>query len=567
MRIIFSLLLCLVCFPVLATDYYFSTSGDDTVNTGLSIASPWKSTDKVHHTTFVGGDNIAFNSCDTWTEQALNTGGHEQGQDWVYLTTTKGSPEAGYVHFTSYDGGCGNRKARFDAIKTYTHTWTQVGSTNVWKVEVTLANFPFKYHNPHYVVQDGTRLRDVKWTTDEATTVSALTAGQFSVDPSWLTPRYLYVYTTDGASPSTHVMQFAGANNIFGANENEDNGTQYIKFSNLDFRHADRSGIQMGDIYQTHRASGSIVIENCDFYSNGNNGAIVSGDGTQLIDNYLYDTGGSRVALDGSAALVMNQVSNGLTTGNTWDTTRDGTFLEVNATTNSWIHHNTGTRGAGHGIELWNSSNDNTVEYNSFSGVDAPYAFAGAYGLIINGASRNHVHNNEFIGQWSGGTRIQNSSGVYPATYNSIHNNNFISPAIGWGNSWGNGGMYFLQSSDYNTLVNNIFVSTDDANYIIYDEGASFPHNVINNNLYWFFDGANSGFKTKHLYTDNTTLAAWQAYGYDLDSVNADPLFQSNYRLMSGSPAINAGLDFCTDKWGTACDIGAYELHYGITIR
>ena len=69
-----------------------------------------------------------------------------------------------------------------------------------------------------------------------------------------------------------------------------------------------------------------------------------------------------------------------------------------------------------------------------------------------------------------------------------------------------------------------------------------------------------------------TSYATWKE-SYDASSVSGDPLFVSatNFRLQSGSPAINAGanvsltVDYAgrTVPQGVAPDLGAYEWYPG----
>ena len=149
------------------------------------------------------------------------------------------------------------------------------------------------------------------------------------------------------------------------------------------------------------------------------------------------------------------------------------------------------------------------------------------------GASRNQVLHNTIIqaasGRWC--LNIPASDGVASPTGNVVKNNIFIHP--GTRGSVTTYSPSALQS-DYNIVVNRF--SQDDGNTFI-------------------------------------TLSAWQAAGQDQHSIVSTPetLFvdvaNNNYRLKTGSPALNAGTtsnvtedaDGVPRPQGAAADIGCYE--------
>jgi Right handed beta helix region len=73
------LLLSLVTGCAQSRNYFISANGNDT-NSGLSQSAPWKTIDKLNHTTFQPGDSILFHSGDIWHGQAHPLGSGAAGQ-------------------------------------------------------------------------------------------------------------------------------------------------------------------------------------------------------------------------------------------------------------------------------------------------------------------------------------------------------------------------------------------------------------------------------------------------------------------------------------------------------
>jgi hypothetical protein len=68
--------------------------------------------------------------------------------------------------------------------------------------------------------------------------------------------------------------------------------------------------------------------------------------------------------------------------------------------------------------------------------------------------------------------------------------------------------------------------------------------NVIDKNITWNFGGP---IRTKYLSVQNDEWASWQALGWDLNSLVADPLFENvhndNFKLKPASPAFKLGFN------------------------
>jgi hypothetical protein len=69
MRILLTILL-LISLQVRATNYYISNAGSDAAN-GLTTGTSWQTIAKVNASSFSPGDQILFNSGDTWIEQLI----------------------------------------------------------------------------------------------------------------------------------------------------------------------------------------------------------------------------------------------------------------------------------------------------------------------------------------------------------------------------------------------------------------------------------------------------------------------------------------------------------------
>jgi len=97
---------------VSATDYYISSSGDDT-NNGLSSSTPWKTITKVNSVTFSAGDNILFNRGDTWRESLIANSGSASG----------------FITYGAYGTG---PKPKLLGSVTANNGWIDLGS-NIWQ--------------------------------------------------------------------------------------------------------------------------------------------------------------------------------------------------------------------------------------------------------------------------------------------------------------------------------------------------------------------------------------------------------------------------------------------------
>ena len=89
-----TLLLLSISFSAWPTDYYFSSSGDDSLNTGLSEQSPWRSIDKINSLTLQPGDRVLLKRGDKWRGQidAIHSGLPGQPVTYTYYGTAGSNP-------------------------------------------------------------------------------------------------------------------------------------------------------------------------------------------------------------------------------------------------------------------------------------------------------------------------------------------------------------------------------------------------------------------------------------------------------------------------------------------
>ncbi|MDQ3013195.1 MAG: right-handed parallel beta-helix repeat-containing protein [Acidobacteriota bacterium] len=295
---------------------------------------------------------------------------------------------------------------------------------------------------------------------------------------------------------------------------------------------------------------------------------------------------------------------------------RYGSFITVQ---NCFTHHN-GTLGRGDGVFLGFSDHPtiqfNETSYNTEHGIyhsnSADYPTIrgnrshhnAAAGILINGdlsqggdgmisfglIEKNVIYENGA----SGGSGI-NCDGLF----DSVIRNNLL-----YANHASGISLYAIDAaagSSRNQVYHNTIVQAAGARYCINipaSDGAPNPTgNIVKNNILYnpdargsvvIYSGAASGFQSDYNIVVNRfsanagdtiiTLQQWQALGYDTHSIIAAPaaLFvdaaSNNYRLKSGSPAINAGtivagatddLDGLARPQGTAPDIGCYEAASG----
>jgi len=205
------------------------------------------------------------------------------------------------------------------------------------------------------------------------------------------------------------------------------------------------------------------------------------------------------------------------------------------------------------------------VGFNDSAYVRNNYVNGGGYGIILKGDSNNDY--NHIGGAY--GNVVVNSyvSGIYMKGIknanvfnNTIYNSTF--PDLQDGLIWA-GINDLAANASTGTIIKNNAIFGKNSETLVYLDVDSVSGSVIDYNSYWTNDG--DGFRwAPGVGETDTTLADWQADGYDAHGRTANPQFADianadtltavpgDFSLQSTSPAIDAGidLDIITDYAG-----------------
>lgn len=152
---------------------------------------------------------------------------------------------------------------------------------------------------------------------------------------------------------------------------------------------------------------------------------------------------------------------------------------------------------------------------------------------------------------WAGGVWMSHPDNC-TISYNLIHD----VTASDWA------ACLFLPCMTNNKIYNNTLASSGIG---IQDWIDGYAGNQVTNNIfanlytYGMATGTKNGIvSSRNLFTPSYTNYSGQAKP-GLGDITADPLFNADYTLMDGSPAINAGIDIGQPFIGSAPDMGAFE--------
>lgn len=365
--------------------------------------------------------------------------------------------------------------------------------------------------------------------------------------------------TIDGGSngiiESTANGSGQGQTNSYGIRETPNAGgisVENMTIRNLYVRTNDQDVIESYGVY-LYGVMSNITVRNCTFTWGGAGIALVYGVG----DSYNFQIISNTIDYV-NIGTVFGSANNGgaKLTGATWAWNRVNNFRE------------------------WDNPGANTFHHNGL------FAWADHVGATI---TNLYITNNYIGGAWgetAHGTSGIGLSGDPGIIYNTIIANNVVSFLTGGA---GNGAVRLFNTTK--TLVANNTFHTATADLSMARLFTTMTDVVFTNNI---FSGFDIGFYSvpqatslptasdKNIFHNTVyyarldsdwleTLAAWQAYGFDSNSLTNDPLFVSaatgNYQLQSGSPAIGAGANlsgvFNIDITGATrsapWDIGAYE--------
>ena len=282
------------------------------------------------------------------------------------------------------------------------------------------------------------------------------------------------------------------------------------------------------------------IIQNSKFYNNGN----------------LNTSGATGLTvIDSNNVIVRNCTAY----GNGWN------GISVEQGNNVTVEHSVSYDNRAHmGIQLFQNYSqsgkmwkNNNVRYNT--------VYNNAIGIFSLHQEYNELSNNLVINNIEDGILLS-------ATYNGL--SNYQGHTRIYNNTIRGNGRYGVRndSASHMIIKNNIFANN--ASSGIHDGRNSSTHQ-IDYNLYYQNGNIFSGGGT---YSSVSSLSS--SKGYEKHSVSGNPLFkdvsQKDYSLMSGSPAIDAGVDISKDSLGSPTDflgtprpqngrfdIGAYEVKKG----
>lgn len=180
-------------------------------------------------------------------------------------------------------------------------------------------------------------------------------------------------------------------------------------------------------------------------------------------------------------------------------------------------------------------------KYNFLSGAQG-----GGTGISMIGVGCN-VYNNVIIGAPVGLLLKDYADSL------NVSNNSFV--------NFVDKGIYVKKATDTNVDINwyNNLLYTDSLGSTIIDVHNDYVPTVWNYNIYYSPENTID-------FRNQTTLAGIQSLGFDLNSLNSDPLLEYTFRLKYNSPAKDAGTngltltDYFDNAIKTTRDTGAHEI-------
>ena len=483
MRKLFLLPFLIFALSAEATDYYISSSGDDSYN-GTSTSTPWKTIAKINSRTFSPGDFIFLKRGDTWREQ-LN----------IPSSGSAGNP----LTFGAYGTGAKPVINGADIITGWTNS-----AANIWWV-----NSPNAVTTRAMVVIGG-----VIYT--EATSLGALTsANKYFIDVA-ASPDRLYVYST--TDPGTRTAEISKREYCI-VTANGSNSKRYIEIDDIEVRYAGRAGIYFeGPGNSTTNAlDGASVVRRCTAYGNRLFGMAHY----DHYDNVLFED------------CESNYNGNGFYS---WEAD-EGTFRRC-STANQIQYSVTFTDG--HSIGGYKSDNWTVENCYSINDHDAIHIDAG--GVAANAIIRYNKIFNSRPGSPSTPGMGVGSSGEFSTIqiyYNLIVNcasNIFESYSVHKGkvlvynntmylnNASGSTGTVYLAYGDNFVFKNNIIMRDGGGRtlFAVLRPGLS----TSDYNQFYQSDPVSSPVEFHYNGVNYTSLAAWTAAtSQDVHSQSSDPLF------------------------------------------
>jgi len=481
-----------------------------------------------------------------------------KGGEWreTLVITASGGGAGTHVTYNAYGAGD-------DPIINGSSLETVWAHTTGYIYEKTFAN------RPMVVVEDDTFLTFRHWAGSVAATFAGATQGCWTEDGV----NTAYVWCTDDADPDTHTMEVAAKTGndrygIYGLN------ISYVTIENLKIKYVTLNGIR---ILVNTGTETDVHLESVE----------------------IYNTGGSGIECGVSGATSWNQLTAVTVDGCTVHYSRRHGIIFAPSCSNGEIKNNVthhcgwggtgvGTSG-GHNISLWSGSSstnprNNIIEYNtSYNCFESSDGSEGT-GIHADDNTQNCTfrynisYNNEGSGFYDNG--LSGNKWHYLISYNngqgtqslfrggltiSSGNGTEVYNCVFYGNSPVGIGHYGT-SVGY-TLKNNILCQNS-----VYEirYGVNGQIGLVSNYNCVYHPAGGS-----YMYAGSSKAwAAWQALGYDANSITSDPKLVNpaaggadNFKLQSDSPCLDIGNDvsLTEDYWGNpvpvgdGVDIGAHE--------
>ncbi|CAN5129636.1 hypothetical protein BH09PAT2_BH09PAT2_08090 [soil metagenome] len=527
-----------------AQTFYSGTAGEITTGTWYSLELRYKGQDAT-----TGGAQIWLNNVSKGSVLSLNTVGVNNTPARIEVGGNSSAatvPTVGSILYID------DVKANTSAVGSF----TAAGNANIYKA--TGVNWTVRQ-----VFEDAALL------TEETSLAAVTAAGEWYVDT---TANILYVWSTNSASPGTHLTEASNRNIGFDLSSRN-----YIKLNGLTIKYANNTSY--GGVHLV--SSGNNILTNLTLSDNVGSGAYLNSStsntisNNQILRNGRSFGGGIRLqngssnntvsgntitgmALDGGNGISLCGDSTCNSTGNNSNTISGNTFFNLYDTC----------------IYLDTNNDSNTIEKNICHDSYRTSSSSGGNGIhLALGSDSNIIRNNIIYKTQRHGISLRDgnaSQGYVNNNNNQIYNNTIYSIGYGGGALGESGNAINLQGSNSNNVIyNNIISKAKDAAINI-DPG-SISTTTSDYNL--FYNVAGSGIIADYNSANYSSLSSYQtASNQDTHSYSADPLFVNevtyNFLLQIASPAINVGTsiaNFFEDlannvrPQGGIYDIGAYE--------
>lgn len=528
---VLGLLFLLCAMPLKATTYFVANAGSD-ANNGTSSGTPWQTIAHVNAQTFAAGDIIQFNRGDIWRETLL-------------------PPSSGTIgsHITFQDYGSG-AKPSIRGSNTYNSAgnWTNL-TGNIWFAS-GLAN------DPAIFIHDGM--------------IGARKTSQGALGTQW---DYFYdsgntrldVYSVGNPTTVGTVLEIAVRKNILDNNSGKD----YIDWKNLDVED-DYNGPEWWEFNAIHATFTNVDFKNSGGYiqqwQNGSQGSVTGSTFTNWGIGLI--NGGLNYALQvigfGGTPSGPVDVTNNIFTFTLSNACTDCSAADMDD--NGWIRTFTGNTVvdggsvAGAGLLIFQpaaTATTTTVQNNIFTNIGNECVEAnnlehyGPQNINISYNSCNNATIKDTLDVDA--IRVQSFTGASTilVSYNVVNGCHAGSNGHGAFRVGTAAGTWRFIGNTANGCTEGLRVSSGVTGGVVEN------NNFTNNSAYGATVEGGSTITTfdYNLYFGNTTSNYNGISGGAHDVTGSDPKYTNaaggNFTLLSGSPAINVGLNL-----GTAYQLG-----------